>query len=270
MADISDVEDALVDMASGMLYPNGILQPPVVSGIDTIKVYAGWAIPPVLEADIKNNISHVTIFPSNPGRNTTRFPQDWHEKNITPATITLTVAGDTVTVGGTVTTPQSCMIIVNKIGYAYQILSSDTLDTIATALAALIPNSVSSGSLITISGAFSIVARVTQHGVGIKEIKRQEVMINIIVWSNSRENRTAIGSVIEIGFGKLSRFLLPTDNFWAPIVYSGLKEHDELQKTFAVYRRDLMFKIEYPSTIQENYPTITDFIVNTSLVNSIT
>lgn len=270
MADISDVEDVLVDMVSGMLYPSGILEPPIVSGIDAIKVYAGWPIPPVFETDIKNNVSHVTIFPSNQGRNTTRFPQDWHEKNITPATLTLTLVDNVLTVGGTVSIPQACMVIVNKIGYAYQVLTGDTLDTIASALANLIPNSTAVGSAITINGAFSIIPRVTQYGVAIKEIKRQEVMINIIVWSNSRENRTEISKTIEIGLGQLSRFLLPTDNFWAPILYSGLKDHDELQKTFAVYRRDLMFKIEYPSTVQSDYPTITDFIVNTSLVNSIT
>lgn len=270
MADLSDVEDTLVDMVSGMLYPDGILNPPIVSGIGTIKVYAGWPIPPVLESDIQNNISHVTIFPTNQGRNTTRFTQNWHEKSITPATLTLTVVNNTVTVGGTVTIPQACMVIVNKIGYAHQVLSGDTLDTIATALAALIPNATAVGSVITINGAFSIIARITQHGIGIKEIKRQEVMINFIVWTNSRSNRTEIGKVIEIGLGQLSRFLLPTDNYWAPITHSGLKDHDELQKTYAIYRRDLMFKIEYPSTVQADYTTITDIIANTDLVNSIT
>jgi hypothetical protein len=270
MADISDVEDELVKMIADMMYPQGILFPPVVPYVGSIKIYAGWPIPPLLEADIKNNISHVSIFPSNNGRNTTRFPQEWHERSITPATLTLIVVDNTVTVGGFTSIPQACMVIVNNIGYAYQVRDIDNLESIAAGLALLIPNSSASGDVITINGAFSIIARVTQDGIGIKEIKRQEVIMNIITWTNTRQNRTNIAEIIEVGLGKLSRFELPLDNYWAPIFYSGLRDHDELQKSYAVYRRDLMFRIEYPTTIQQHFPTITDIVTNVHLVNSIT
>lgn len=269
MANLSDVEDTLAGLISGYLYPNGNSNPSVVPSVNNIYVYAGWPRPVDLEADVKtNNNSHVTIFPSNTGRNTTRFPQNWIENTIYPSTVTLTLAGNQVTVGGIVSTPQACMIIVNGIGYAYQIQSTDTLNSIAAALALEIPNSSSASNVITINGAHSIVPRVTYYGIASKEIKRQEVIFNIITWTNTRDNRTQIADVIEKGLGSISRFALP-DNYDAMIFYTGLRDHDEFEKQAPIYRRDLMFRIEYPTTLTDEYPSITDTITNVSLVNQI-
>ena len=192
----------------------------------------------------------------------TRFRQEWIENVVSPATLTATLIGNSVTIGGTVSIPQAVMIVVNNIGYAHQVLNTDTLDSIASALGLLIPNSTVLNNVITINGAFSIIPRITQYGIASKEVKRQEVNFNFITWAASRDTRTAVSDVIEVGLGQLSRFLITTDNYWAPIVYSGVKDHEELQKSIPIYRRDLMFRIEYPTIIENQFPTITDTIEN--------
>lgn len=270
MANLSDVEDTLAELISKYLYPNGTLSPSVIPSVNNIYIYAGWPRPVDLEADVKNNNNaHVTIFPSNTGRNTTRFPQNWIESGFTPPTITLTLAGNQVTVGGSVSTPQSCMIIVNGIGYAHQVQESDTLNTIAESLVEEIPNSSSVDNVITIDGAHSIVPRVTFYGTSSKEIKRQELIFNIITWTNTRDKRTQIADVIEKGLGAISRFTLP-DNYDAMIFHVGIKDHDEFEKQAPIYRRDLMFRIEYPTTATEEFPSIADTVTNISLVDQIT
>ena len=271
MANISVVEDTLVNLVSGILYPNGTSNPSIVASVRNIYIYAGWLIPESFQSNMQNNSdAHVTIFPTNMGRNTTRFRQEWIENTINPPTLTATLSGDQVTINGTVTIPQAVMIIVNNIGYAYQVLSTDTLDTIAASLSALIPNSSSLFNVITINGAFSIIPRITQSGIASKEVKRQEVLFNVITWSKSRDTRTDVSNPIEIGLGKLSRFLLPQDNYWAPILYNGIKDHEELQKSIPIYRRDLIFKIEYPTIIEMNTSTITDEISNIEITNELT
>jgi hypothetical protein len=264
MANISAVENALVDLISGILYPNGISQPSVVPSVSDIRVYAGWPVPPSFEADMKMGNSHITVFPQNAGRNTTRFPQNWVSQTFSEPTITMSLLGNQITIGGIVSIPQACMIIVNGLGYAYKILQSDTLNSIAQSLSLIIPNCSATGNTLTINGAYSIVPRVTSYGKSAKEIKRQECVFNIIVWAFSRETRTDVADPVEIGLGALSRFLLPDDNFYAPICYMGLKDHDELQKSVPIYRRDLMFKIEYPTIISQQFTEITDIFSDIS------
>jgi hypothetical protein len=270
MANISVVEDTLVNLISGILYPNGTSQPSIVPSVGNIRVYAGWPVPPSFEADMNAGNAHITIFPQNTGRNTTRFPQNWLPQTFTDPTITLTLIGNQITIGGIVSIPQSCMIVVNGIGYAYGILETDTLDTIAAALALIVPNSSASGNVLTISSAISITPRVTSYGTSAKEIKRQECIFNVITWAFSRDTRTNVSDPVEIGLGALSRFLLPTDNFYCPIFYMGLKDHEELQKSIPIYRRDLMFRIEYPTIISEQFTNIEDVILDISNVNQIT
>jgi hypothetical protein len=270
MANLSDVEDTLAALVTGYLYPDGASNPSLIPSVNNIYIYAGWPRPIDLENDIKiNNNAHVTIFPSNTGRNTTRFPQNWIENMLYPATLTLALVGNQVTVGGLVSTPQACMIIVNGIGYAYQVLDTDTLDTIASSLATQIPNSSALNNVIMINGAHSIVPRVTFYGSASKEIKRQEVIFNFITWTNTRDKRTQIADVIEKGLGGISRFTLP-DNYTAMIFYTGLRDHDEFEKQAPIYRRDLMFRIEYPTTITDEFASISDVVTNISLVNQLT
>lgn len=270
MANLSDIENILVNYVALALYPSGGSQPSVVPSVNNIYIYAGWPNPDNLETDIKANNNHVVIFPQSKGRNMTKFRETWHEKSINAATLILTVVANTVTITGTVTLPQTCVVIVNKIAYPYIVQAGDTLNSIASSLQNLIPNSSVIGNVITINNAYSIIVRVVVAGTAIKEIKRQEIPFNIITWSNSRDNRTAVSEVIENSLGALSRIYLPDDDYYASINYQGIMDHDEFQKTFAIYRRDLIFSIEFPTTIEQDFFTIAQPITNTELVNSIT
>src|SRR5919198_514841 len=56
----------------------------------------------------------------------------------TPIRLTLTVAGNTVTVAGTPSSPLNAAVLVNGKAYIYPLQANDTATSIATALAALI------------------------------------------------------------------------------------------------------------------------------------
>lgn len=268
MADLSDVLNSLASIAESAVYPNGTSNPSV-AGVD-VRIYVGWPVPANLDADLALGKVNVSIYPSPSERPTTRFPINWHESIINPATIILTLTDTTtLTVSGTISTPQTCMVIVNGIPYAYSILPADTLTAIATGIAALIPGASSVGAVVTIAGAYKLVVRVSTAGTGIRELKRQERVITINVWAQSDPLRTSVASAIDVVFSlpENERFVLP-DNYYAILKYRGTRYEDMVEKS-NLYRRDLMYTVEYPTTITEEQYTIADITANTEIVPEI-
>lgn len=262
MADISDVTTALAAIAASAIYPNGTSSPSV-AGIP-VMIYPGWPEKTQLDNDIAVNKAHVSIFPTNMERVTSRFRADYQTLSVNPATITLSVnnAETTITVGGTVTTPQTAMIIYNGTGYAYSIKSNDTLNTIATGIAAMLPSASAVGAVVTVNGAYSLIGRLSTAGISIRELSRREHVIAVDVWAPNDTIRTAISSAIEIAFNALERFALP-DGFWARLKYSSMNQIDDLQKS-RVYRRNINYTVEYAVTQTETDYTVADPITNVS------
>ena len=264
MADLSDVINSLVDICQTAVYPNGLLNPSVAN-VD-VRIYGGWPIPENLDADLSVGKANVSVYPTPSERVTTRFPINWHQSTINPKTIILTVTDTTtVTVSGTITTPQTCMVIVNGTGYAYTILAGDTLTTIAAGIAALIPGASSVGTIVTITGAYRLSANISVPGIGIRELKRQERVFMVSVWAPSDPIRTAIVAPIDILFAATERFVLP-DDYYAILKYHGTRITDSMEKS-KLYRRDLLYSVEYATTQTETEYTIADAFVNSLTID---
>ena len=151
MADVSDVESVLVTTLAQTIFPNGTGQPSIVGA--GCKIFRGWPIPKKLDDALAAGKINVSVVAQDNETNTTRYPRDWEEFPFTTPALTLTVAGNTITVGGTVSSPLNAAAIVNRKAYVYPVQPSDTLTTIATGLAALINvdiPAVSSGQVISI------------------------------------------------------------------------------------------------------------------------
>ena len=253
MADLLDVENVLVAIAANAIYPNGTSQPSV-AGID-VKIFAGWPMAANLETDIKNNTANISIYPTNSVRNTSRFDRAWQQLSINAPTLTLTVNNNNqITVGGTVSIPQSCMIINNGVSYVYVVKANDTLNTIAANINALIPNATVSNAVITIAGSYRLVANVGTTGASVQELDREERVFKITVWAPDYSTRSLIASAIRIAYSSAVRIALP-DGLYANIKYSGSHELDDIQK-INIYRRDIMFSVEYATTVSE-----TDYVI---------
>src|SRR5574343_442998 len=83
----------------------------------------------------------------------TSYPREWQQQTIQAATLTLTVAGQQITVSGTLPTAgavQNLAMVAGGSTYTYQASHADTLTSIATAFAALIPGASNVGPVITI------------------------------------------------------------------------------------------------------------------------
>lgn len=252
MADITDVGNALVALAAQTLYPNGTGQPSV-AGVD-IRVFQGWPNPQQLDADLKAGIGQVSVYPRPDERNTTRYSKNWQQLSINTPTVTLTIAGQTITVGGTIppsNNPQNVGVIANGSSFLYAVQTSDTLTSIATALSALIAAAISgttsSGPVITLPGTARIAAaRVGVTGTLASEIRRQERVFQIVIWADTPAHRDAIAQPVDVALAA-TQFLTLSDGFGARLIYKGSMVSDDYQNE-KLYRRDLFYTVEYATT----------------------
>jgi hypothetical protein len=95
-------------------------------------------------------------------------------------------------------------------------------------------------------GAHSLMARVGGFGTAVKETKRQEQTVQIIVWANSPEARAAVADPIDSALSDGNNIAF-VDGSTGIIRSSGSLMTDQLQKS-DLYRMDLFYTIDYATT----------------------
>jgi hypothetical protein len=244
MASLTDVTKQLSAQIAAIVYPNGIGQPSA-SGIP-VKVYPGWPVPNVLDDDLKAGVAHISVYPHGKDRKTTRYlGRGWEILTSPVHTVVMTVAGAVVTLSGTVS-KQNLLINLNGTHYVYAMQVTDTLTTAATALASMIPGASNVGPVITLTGAHNIFTRVGGFGTAFKETKRQEQVVQIIVWANSPEARAAVADQLDSVLSDSNNIAF-TDGSSGIITSAGSLMTDHLQKA-DLYRIDLFYSVDYATT----------------------
>lgn len=269
MADLSDASRALVALIAQAVYPNGTGQSPV-AGVG-VRVYAGWPMPAQLDADLPQYIINVSVFP-RAVKPVDSAISKWRTVAPPLRTITLSVAGQVVTVGGSVSTPQNLALVIDGRAYVYSVQAGDTLTGIATALATQIvtdfPGTTSSGPVITISqGATLMLDFVNQvyqsatlHEASIsprvggaatrqREVRRQDQEFLISVWANSYDSRDLLGGAVDSALAGINRITLPDGSFGTLRSRALSNSWDDSAQKQRIYRRDLACWIEYSTTV---------------------
>ena len=237
----------MVAGAAAAVYPSGTGNASVTA--KGIRIFPGWPLPNQIDTDLAAGVSCVSVYPTSVERVTSRFPKDWQSLEVGSTTLTLTVTGTNVTVGGTISAPQNAALLVNGRGYLYALSDTDNLATVATGLAALVDVDVSassSGSVISISGASELIARVGVLGSSIRELKRQERGIEVIIWAPSHTDRETIADAIEVKFSKQD-FLSLADGSAGRVLYRNSPVTDDFSRA-GTFRKDLNYSVDFPTT----------------------
>lgn len=298
MADIADVEAALVSLIASAIYPSGTGSASAITlasgSHPNCRVYAGWPLPGNLDADMagasNQNLSslgggqftlsspggpgsapviHITVF-AQPGmeRPVKAYPREWLDQSTTPSTITTTVAAQAVTLGGAITAGHYVTIVAGTQAFSYAAQAGDTLATVAAALVALMPAGLQAsavGPVITVAAASSLVARTGAPGVVIRELKRQQRRFTVTIWAPTNDARAAAARVVEPALAATDRLLLTSDNTLAHLVYAGENDIDRSGKQ-SVMCRDMSWIVEYATTqTMPGYPITT---IQTSLATN--
>lgn len=257
MATITQVIETLASIIADLVYPNGENQPSIIG--TPINIIPGWPVKNALDTMLADGTSVISVYTDNNERNANKFFPIWFSGAPPVSTLKFVSAGSTVTFYGTPTPGDN--VFVNCLGenYNFPIVSGTTLTNIA-AYFAIQTGGTSSGASFTVPDARVIKVGIAVKGSQYCEVKRQKLSIKAIVWASTPQVRDQIVQVLEPELGNLSRFVLP-DNFYAVIMHGKNQLFDKWEMK-DIYRQDLIYYIEYPSTLTQDAWTITDVITN--------
>src|SRR5690348_5886899 len=171
MADETDVETVLVGLIAGYLYPNGTSQACIANPAPPggVQVFRGWPSTQSQENAKAKNFVNVSVASRNGvERNTSRYPFTWQTVTLPPHTLTVNVNNNVITLGGAVAVPQNVLVLIGANSgdndvFNYAVQATDTLSTIASALANAIvakySGTSSNGAVVTVNTSKAIVAR---------------------------------------------------------------------------------------------------------------
>ncbi len=255
MADISDVEQALTNSVTAMLYPEGSSQASI-AGI-TCRIYRGWPNTATLSSDLSAGIVNVTITSNNDsGKTTTRYLVEWQYDDIVPD-LTASVTGQTIFIAGTAAVGNVVGALIDGRAFAYRISLGDTPDLIAANLCAAVqPTFIAelSGPRINMPGATSVVARVVNDNLACYEGRRQEKDVRVVLWCPNPTVRDSLAAAIDLSVAQ-SPFLLLSDRTNARMTYRSSATFDQSQNAL-LYRRDLVYTVEYATVISASLPSM--------------
>lgn len=272
MADVSDVERSLVSQAAIGLglpspYTPGSFAASPLAGGALCKVFRGWPVANQLDADLAAGKVNVSIFPlPNMVRLTTRYFPQWETLPKPAQTLTYTVAGRVITFAGTADLGQVSGILIKNgnasVAYPYRIVAGDTPASVAAALGTAIPGATISGATVTIPQPHDFDVRIAVDQPEWMETRRQTVGIWIICWCPTPILRDQVAGAIDSSianmmdeWGRLTYFIPLADGSSACVKFSGSHTDDAPQQD-NLWRRDLRYTVEYPTSLVELHPTV--------------
>lgn len=255
MADLSDVENALLGLIAGALYPNGADALPLTGTLS--RVYRGWPEAASLDADLAAGYVNVTVFPEPGGRNTTRYLNEWLLAAQVKPTLSVEVVGDSVTFGGNAASGQLAGILLDGATYVHPTEPADTPASVAADLAASIrPNRIVllSGSTIIAPFAAVLKARVVAKQPALMQTRRQEQLFRITCWCPDPPTRDATAAAIDAALAQMM-FIPLSDGSQGRVRFRSGAVLDQAEDA-SLYRRDLVYSVEYATTLSALLPTM--------------
>ena len=257
MADLTDVQSALVAEIAQALYPNGTAQSSAVSA--ACKVYPGWPVSASLDTDMAAGAVNISVFGTQMARAVTQMPAVWQTVGITATQLLATVAGLTITLSGTITTPQAVTVLQGSQAWSYAVQATDSLPSICTGLAALIPGATSNGSTLTLASGPAPVVRFAQPATVLQEVGRQKQIFQVSVWAPNPALRAAVASLIDPQIRVNYRLTMP-DGSAAEVRFVGSADDDSLDKR-VTFVRHLRYEVEFATTQTQTTTTVTAPVV---------
>ncbi|MGE4482015.1 hypothetical protein [Acidocella sp.] len=257
MADQADVEAALAAIVANGVYPQG------TAGVSAVgqacKIYRGWPVEPVLDVDLTAGMAHVSVSATDAAlKNVTRYPRVW--QTLTPATGTLAVdvEGLGATFSGLCSTGLLAGVMVDGETYPYAVQANDSAATVTSNLAALLREGgwivEYAGSKLVVPQAKHFTARVVAGAGSLQEIRRQVQEFRVAMWCPSPALRDALAPVLDAAV-MANDFIALADGSYGRVRFVNGTTSDASANA-ALYRRDLIYAVEYPTTLAQQTPAM--------------
>ncbi len=256
MADQSEVEAVLVGLVGAAVYPAGVLAPSVLGRV--VRVYRGWPVGAALDRDLAAGHVNITVFPDASGQvATTRWPDGYEVPVVAVPTVTVGVAGETVTIGGDVAPGQVVGLLVDNVAVVHRTVAGDTADSVVAVLAAYLREVrivTVSGSTLVVPGAGAVLARVVADQTAVRQTRRQRQNFRVTCWCPDPLTRDAAAGVVD-GVLSVRSFVGLPDGLSGRLRFVSSTVFDQTQDA-ALYRRDLVYSVEYATTVVQVLPSM--------------
>ena len=255
MADLSDVENALVTEVIGALYPAGLTGESAV-GV-TCRVYRGWPSPATLNSDLTAGNVNVSVFPATAADELLAVYLDQPRSDSIPISLSATVTAQSIAFSGSVESDQIVGILIDGIPFSYRVINGDTTESIAANLGALIQIDrivTLSGSSLIIPDAGTVIARVVTNATVSRTIRRQRREVHVSCWCPSPALRDAVCKTVDIALAR-SSFIDLADRTMMQVHYATTQLYDQSQNAL-LYRRDLCYNCQYVTLVNTNEPVM--------------
>lgn len=256
MADMSDVEAALLRLASDVIYPEGPQAPSTVGR--ACLLYRGWPQAAALDADLAAGRLHVTVSPeARPQAVTTRHPDRWDEIAAPTPGLSVVVEGRSATVQGSAHPGQVAGLMVDGMAVVHRTAPGDTPAMVAAVLATYLRTRrivTVEGATLTVPGTGPMVGRVVADRTLRRETRRQRQVFRLTAWCPEPGLRDALSSALDAAFSAVDFIDLP-DGTRGRLLFRGSTVSDQ-GRTARVYRRDLLYAVDYATTVQEVRPAM--------------
>jgi hypothetical protein len=255
MADLSDVENALVNLLTLLIYPNGAgaesaLQAPA-------RVFRGLPASSLLLEDRTNGILDISVFPvAGSTKDTTRWGVQAFELPGAPS-LTVSAQGNSASFTGIAAAGDLAGVLAGQVAYIYAAQPGDSAALVAAVLAdAIRANTICwlTGATLTLPGFSQMVARTAAPASALEEWGRQEQDFRISVWAPNPLARDLTCSFVSAGL-VTTAFLTLADGTGGRLRYRSTASIDEDQGS-SIYRRDLVYSVEYATTVLVQSPTV--------------
>ena len=253
MADISDVEVALVTAASAAVYPNGINAPP--AGGYPCRITRGDANAEALNADLAAGTVNITIRAMDKmARNTTRYFDAFQGAATQPTTpLAVVLAGNTATFSGGGGAGAIAGVRAGGLGYVHVTVAGDTPASVAAALATQIVGAVASGPVLTLPASGGApLAVVYGYADVISELRRQEQGFAITVSAPTPDARSAVAATVDAVFAGVD-FLTLADGSAGRLRYR-YTTIDDVPSRASLWKRTLIYTVEFGTTLTQSVP----------------
>lgn len=256
MADMSDVEEALLRLASGVVYPEGPQAPSTVGR--ACLLYRGWPQAAALDADLAAGRLHVTVAPeARPQAVTTRHPDRWEEIAAPGPGLAITVSGRSATVSGSAHPGQVAGLMVDGMAVVHRTAAGDTPAMVAAVLATYLRTRrivTVEGATLTVAGTGPMTGRVVADRRLRRETRRQRQVFRLTAWCPEPGLRDALSAALDAAFSAVDFIALP-DGTRGRLLFRGSTVSDQ-GRSARVYRRDLLYAVDYATTVQETHPAM--------------
>jgi hypothetical protein len=265
MADLSDVTAYLAQAAASAVYPNGTAQPSVAA-VDC-RIYEGWPNPDQLDRDMAGQmlagtppkpvarpggvVANVSVFPLH-GTGVAVYQILDETYTITPPAygLAFSLAGNVVTITGQPLAGEYLTVVADN-AHVYS-ASGATTQALLAALAAQAqgdyPSATSDATTLTIPAQAYLVVRQGATAVLGKVTHRQKHAVMVTVWAPTHSVRSALAAAIDNALKQTTKVAMP-DTSQALVIYSRTNVLDE-QQSQTIYRRDLVYDVEYATVEQ--------------------